>query len=99
MMPGWFRISIIALLGAVLFLTVWFLPAFGSLENRAIAVYYLNNSLTDTGSANAVNAIVWDYRGYDTLGEETVLFAAALGVFIIIVSKRSHYGYHSKNHE
>ena len=24
---------------------------------------------------------MWEYRGYDTLGEETVLFTAAMGVF------------------
>jgi multicomponent Na+:H+ antiporter subunit B len=27
---------------------------------------------------------LWDFRGYDTLGEATVLFTAAIGVITII---------------
>jgi multisubunit Na+/H+ antiporter MnhB subunit len=60
------------------------LPAFGSLQGRDVATYYTKNTLLYTGSANAVNSIVWDFRGYDTLGEETVLFTAALGVFLVL---------------
>lgn len=32
------------------------------------------------GAANVVTGILWDYRGYDTLGEATVIFAAVAGV-------------------
>lgn len=71
------------------------LPEFGSFKNKEAAGYYLKNALADTGSANAVNSIVWDYRGYDTLGEETVLFCAALCVYIII--RRSESGPHHKD--
>jgi multisubunit Na+/H+ antiporter MnhB subunit len=60
------------------------LPVFGSPQNKDIATYYTWHGLQDTGSANIVNSIVWDYRGYDTLGEETVLFSAALGVFLVM---------------
>ena len=66
------------------------LPDFGSLENRHVAQHYLESGLEITGSPNIVNSIVWDFRGYDTLGEETVLFCAALGVFMII--RRKKYG-------
>jgi hypothetical protein len=31
---------------------------------------------------NAVTAVVFDYRGFDTIGEATVLFAAVSGVLI-----------------
>ncbi len=35
------------------------------------------------GSPEAVNAILWDYRGLDTVFETTVLFAAVLGCLVI----------------
>ena len=64
------------------------LPDFGDISNRHVSRYYMETGLQKTGSANIVNSIVWDFRGYDTLGEETVLFCAALGVFMIIRSKK-----------
>jgi multisubunit Na+/H+ antiporter MnhB subunit len=33
---------------------------------------------------NVCTAIVFDYRGYDTLGEATVLFTAVVGVAAIL---------------
>ena len=56
-------------------------------HNPDVKQYYLENALQKTGSANAVNAIVWDFRAYDTLGEETVLFAAVIAVFLIVHKK------------
>ncbi len=56
-------------------------------HNPDVKQYYLQNALEKTGSANIVNAIVWDFRAYDTLGEETVLFAAVLAVFLIVHKK------------
>jgi multicomponent Na+:H+ antiporter subunit B len=38
--------------------------------------------------ANAVTAIVFDYRGFDTMGEELLLFAAASGVALVLRSTR-----------
>jgi multisubunit Na+/H+ antiporter MnhB subunit len=85
----------LVIVAAFMMLAVSELPGFGSFQEKEIATYYLENSLEDTGSANAVNSIVWDYRGYDTLGEETVLFCAALGVFTII--RRKFSGPHHKD--
>ena len=59
------------------------------LGDRDIASYYLRNGARDTGSPNIVNSIVWDFRSYDTLGEETVLFTAALGVFLVAERRSS----------
>jgi len=39
-------------------------------------------------AANAVNGITYDLRGTDTLGEELILFAAALGTAIILRAGR-----------
>ncbi|NIO22535.1 MAG: hypothetical protein GTN38_00725 [Candidatus Aenigmarchaeota archaeon] len=68
-----------------IFLYVFLSPVFGAWEGKHVANYYLENALEDTGSANLVSSIVWDFRGFDTLGEETVLFTAALGVFTIVM--------------
>ncbi len=82
--------TVLVSFSAMLLLSLAYLPAFGSFENKEVASYYLRNGLLLTGSANIVNSIVWDFRGYDTMGEETVLFAAAMGVFLII--RRRRYG-------
>jgi multicomponent Na+:H+ antiporter subunit B len=36
-----------------------------------------------------VSAVVFDYRGLDTLGEELILFAAALGCTVLLRSRRA----------
>jgi multicomponent Na+:H+ antiporter subunit B len=40
--------------------------------------------------ANAVTAVVFDYRGFDTMGEELILFAAASAVALLLREPRSH---------
>lgn len=42
----------------------------------------------EDGSANVVTSIVVNYRSFDTLGEVTVLFTAAIGVGILSASLR-----------
>jgi len=78
-----FIICLIALGG--MFLYVFLSPVFGVWERKEVADYYLDNAFERTGSANVVSSIVWDFRGFDTLGEETVLFTAAVGVFTIVI--------------
>jgi multisubunit Na+/H+ antiporter MnhB subunit len=43
----------------------------------------INNAQEETGANNAVTSVVFDYRGFDTLGEATVLFTAVAGVILI----------------
>lgn len=45
---------------------------------------YLANSAPQTGAANAVTAVLLDFRAYDTLGEATVIFVSILGVYAIL---------------
>jgi multisubunit Na+/H+ antiporter MnhB subunit len=37
----------------------------------------------ETGASNTVTSVVFDYRGFDTLGEATVLFTAVAGVILV----------------
>lgn len=82
----------ILLFAVVIAQAILVLPGFRSFQNKDVANWYLQNALENTGSANAVNAVVWDFRAYDTLGEEVVLFTAAVGVFL--VARRRKYGHH-----
>lgn len=79
-------ISALALL-SLLLLSVLLLPNFSSFDNK-ISRYHIQSSLKDTESPNVVTSIVWDYRGYDTLGEETILFTTTLGIYALF---RKHY--------
>ncbi|HQC80789.1 MAG TPA: monovalent cation/H+ antiporter subunit A [Accumulibacter sp.] len=44
----------------------------------ALPAFYLQNAVPGGGGANAVNVILVDFRGFDTLGEITVLAMVAL---------------------
>ncbi len=50
-------------------------PIFSEMDD-----YFIENAQSETGANNVVTSIVFDYRGFDTLGEATVLFAAAIGI-------------------
>jgi multicomponent K+:H+ antiporter subunit A len=54
----------------------------------SISTYHAARSLPDGGGGNVVNVILVDFRGYDTLGEITVLAAAAIGVVALIQAAR-----------
>jgi multisubunit Na+/H+ antiporter MnhB subunit len=45
--------------------------------------YFLRNGQEQTASNNECTAVVFDYRGFDTLGESTVLFCAIIGVALM----------------
>ncbi len=91
--------GMVVAVGALLIFTVStdLLP-FGSFPQRqvgediknAIGQQILVEAPEDTGSANVVTSVVWGYRGYDTLGEVTVLFTAVVGVLAVLraVGKR-----------
>ncbi len=48
--------------------------------------YYIENAQEDTGAANVVTSVVVGYRAFDTLGEVTVLFVAALGLGAVLAT-------------
>ena len=50
----------------------------------SIAGYFMENSLPGGGGANVVNVILVDFRGFDTLGEITVLAIAAVGIYALL---------------
>jgi multicomponent Na+:H+ antiporter subunit B len=63
------------------------LPGFGRSQSEYAA--YLNaNSVHQRHATNVVSAVTFDYRGIDTLGEEFILFAAVVGVTLLLRSQR-----------
>jgi multicomponent Na+:H+ antiporter subunit B len=65
---------------------IYHLDGFGEGELR-MAEAYIEGAAEKTGSANLVTGILFDFRGYDTLGEATVLITAVLGVLTILRMK------------
>ncbi|MEK1904431.1 MAG: monovalent cation/H+ antiporter subunit A [Pseudomonas sp.] len=49
-----------------------------------IAEFFLANSVSGGGGTNVVNVILVDFRGFDTLGEITVLAIAAVGIVAML---------------
>jgi multisubunit Na+/H+ antiporter MnhB subunit len=56
----------------------------------SISPYFLANALPIGQGGNVVNVILVDIRGYDTLGEITVLGLAALGGYAVLRSPQLH---------
>jgi len=59
------------------------LPNFGAPIMR-VAKEYIERGLEKTGATNIVASIILDFRGYDTLGEATILFTAVMGVLAVM---------------
>lgn len=46
--------------------------------------YYIEKAYKDTHTPNMVTVVLGDYRSMDTLGEQTVIFAAGIIGFLIL---------------
>ncbi|MDC7825504.1 monovalent cation/H+ antiporter subunit A [Pseudomonas sp. BLCC-B13] len=55
-----------------------------------LAPFFLANSVSGGGGTNVVNVILVDFRGFDTLGEITVLAIAAVGILAMLDGLRLH---------
>ncbi len=67
------------------------LPAFGDPEapiHGHVATRYLEESGEEIGIPNVVTSVLASYRGYDTLGEVTVIFTAGVGVIAMLGLRR-----------
>jgi len=56
--------------------------------NIGIGDYFLANSVSGGGGGNVVNVILVDFRGFDTLGEITVLALAGLAIYAMLETLR-----------
>lgn len=73
--------------GAMLVWGTLVLPPFGTSEtaiHQHVAPRYIDDAVRETGVPNIVTAVLADYRGFDTLGETTVIFVAGIGVMLLL---------------
>lgn len=71
----------------ILLLTVSNMPLFGNPnnpDNNEVSERYITRGIQETGAVNVVTGMILNYRGFDTLGETTVLFIATCCVMILL---------------
>lgn len=71
------------------------LPTFGEASNPAhlhVAPRYIHETPEAIGIPNVVTAVLASYRGYDTMGETTVVFTAVVGVLVLLMGRRRRSG-------
>ncbi len=82
---------IVIITGAVLVYGTLEMPDFGAPDapaNLHVASRYIEKSYEETGVENFVTAVLASYRGYDTLGEATVIFTAGICVILLLRRKK-----------
>ena len=70
------------------------LPPRGDPDSPAdvhVSPHYIERAVEETETPNIVNAVLADYRSFDTFGEALVVFVAALACIVILVG-RTGYG-------
>lgn len=78
---------VVILTGAVLIYGTLDMPSYGSATSPVqthVGKTYIENTPRDIHVPNIVTAVLASYRGYDTLGETTVVFTAGLGVILLL---------------
>lgn len=78
---------VVGLTSALIIYATFDKPRLGDPEapvHQHVAPYYLENTMSEMGFPNVVTAVLSSYRGYDTLGEVFVVFAACIGVLFIL---------------
>ncbi|HJN73745.1 MAG TPA: DUF4040 domain-containing protein [Myxococcota bacterium] len=90
-----FRIApllVVILTGATLMYGTLDMPAYGDPEapvHQHVGPDYIEKAPHDfEGIPNVVTPILGSWRGYDTLGETTVIFTAAVGVMLLLGRRR-----------
>lgn len=87
----WLPLAVSLSVGAVLVYGTLGLPAFSDPAapiHHHVVPRYLNDIRTEVDVPNVVTAVLASYRGYDTLGETTVVFTAGAGVLALLRRRR-----------
>ncbi|MDG2076447.1 MAG: DUF4040 domain-containing protein [Arenicellales bacterium] len=88
--PG-LPLAVVSLTGMVLVYGTLDMPHFGdplAPIHQHVAPHYLQESPMEIGIPNVVTEVLASYRGYDTLGELTVIFTAGVGVLALLGIRR-----------
>ncbi len=91
----WFGLIATAITGILLLSAVGDFAPFGDSQSPAnagvggrpsVSQYYITETYHDTKVPNLVTAVLADYRGYDTMFETVVIFAAGIAIYAILRS-------------
>ena len=86
----WLRGAVAVAVGA--FVTVAALVSVAARDGAPASQAYLDRSYPEGGGNNVVNVILVDFRGFDTLGEITVVAVAAMGIASLVLAGRRSRG-------
>ncbi|MBB4266182.1 DUF4040 domain-containing protein [Roseospira visakhapatnamensis] len=85
----WPAMLVVTVTGAALIYGTLDMPRFGDPDapiHQHVAPRYIVDSPREVGPPNMVTSVLASYRGYDTLGETTVIFTAGIGVMVLLGS-------------
>lgn len=86
--PRIFPLVVALLVGGALIYATQDMPNFGDpnapIHRSATADHYINKSYDDSHIPNIVTTVLASYRSFDTLGETTVVYTAALAVMMLL---------------
>jgi multicomponent Na+:H+ antiporter subunit B len=77
----------VCLVGALLIYGTLDMPDWGDPRSPAslhVSPRYIEKTVEETAVPNMVTSVLADYRGYDTLGETTVIFTAGIACLLLI---------------
>jgi multisubunit Na+/H+ antiporter MnhB subunit len=77
-------VLLLVLVGFLVWGVVGLIHPFGSPVPSEMDQYIIDHAQQETGNNNVVASVVFDYRGFDTLGEATILFTAVTGVLLLL---------------
>jgi multicomponent Na+:H+ antiporter subunit B len=78
---------IVILTGSLLIYSSLDMPDWGdpnSPGSTHVSPRYIEKTIEETATPNAVTSVLADYRGYDTLGETVVIFTAAVVCILLL---------------
>jgi multicomponent Na+:H+ antiporter subunit B len=78
---------VVLVTGSVLVYGTLDMPPYGDPDNPVhhhVAPHYLEESEHEIDIPNVVTSVLASYRGYDTMGETTVIFTAMVGVLLLM---------------
>lgn len=87
----WLPLSVSLAVGVLLVYGTLGLPEFSDPNapiHQHVVPRYLNDMKKEVDVPNVVTAVLASYRGYDTLGETTVIFTAGAGVLALLRRRR-----------
>ena len=85
------NLIVVFITGAILIYGTVDMPDWGDPESPAslhVSPRYITKTLEETATPNMVTSVLADYRGYDTLGETTVIFTAGIVCILLLRSRR-----------